>query len=435
MADGNTGIVEYMNHTNAKKGISKPIMRRVPALRFSEFAGGSAGVSKGGASRVRDAAAVGLKWEEKKLGDLLSFKNGVNASKEKYGRGHRFINVLDIIENDYLTHERIRGSVDISDADFEKNKVEYGDILFQRSSETREEVGQANVYLDERVPATFGGFVIMGKKIGDYHPTFLNYLLRTSSVREDMTSRSGGSTRYNIGQESLKKVPITVPELPEQEKIAGFLGAVDEWIGTLREEHSALETYKRGLMQGLFSQTIRFRNKNGKDFPLWEEKKLGEIADVYQPQTISQADLKKEGYLVYGANGVIGKYDKFNHEMEQVVVTCRGNTCGEVGLTKSKVWITGNAMVVNVDESVEQIDKQFLYYLLKSSDLRYLITGSGQPQITGDIKKHRILLPCIEEQKKIADFLTALDEVITAKADEIAKAEEWKKGLMQKMFV
>ena len=162
------------------------------------------------------------------LGDLLSFKNGVNASKEKYGRGHRFINVLDIIENDYLTHERIRGSVDIDDEEFEKNKVEYGDILFQRSSETREEVGQANVYLDERVPATFGGFVIMGKKIGDYHPTFLNYLLRTSSVREDMTSRSGGSTRYNIGQDSLKKVPISVPELPEQEKIAGFLGAVDE---------------------------------------------------------------------------------------------------------------------------------------------------------------------------------------------------------------
>ncbi|MBE4044340.1 restriction endonuclease subunit S, partial [Vibrio parahaemolyticus] len=81
-------------------------------------------------------------------------------SKEQYGRGVKFINVTDIIENDYITYDRVVGSVDVEGKELEKNIVEYGDILFQRSSETREDVGQANVYLDKIKFATFGGFVI-----------------------------------------------------------------------------------------------------------------------------------------------------------------------------------------------------------------------------------------------------------------------------------
>ena len=84
-------------------------------------------------------------WEEVPMGELLSFKNGYNAGKEQYGHGKKFINVLDIIENDFITHDRIIGEVDIPTKDFKKNEVKFGDILFQRSSETREEVGQANV--------------------------------------------------------------------------------------------------------------------------------------------------------------------------------------------------------------------------------------------------------------------------------------------------
>ena len=87
--------------------------------------------------------------KEKKLGDLLEFKNGINASKEQYGSGVKFINVLDILSNDYITHDKIIGSVDVAEEMVVKYAVNYGDILFQRSSETREEVGTANVYLDK----------------------------------------------------------------------------------------------------------------------------------------------------------------------------------------------------------------------------------------------------------------------------------------------
>src|SRR5690606_31586394 len=145
-------------------------------------------------------------WFELRLSELMSFKNGVNAAKEHYGSGHKFINVLDIIENEFITNDNIIGEVNISKSMFINNIVDYGDILFQRSSETREEVGQSNVYLDKNMPATFGGFVIRGKKIKDYNPLFLNFLLKTSVARKEITSKSGGSTRYNIGQETLSNI-------------------------------------------------------------------------------------------------------------------------------------------------------------------------------------------------------------------------------------
>ncbi|MEM7144928.1 MAG: restriction endonuclease subunit S [Verrucomicrobiota bacterium] len=192
-------------------------------------------------------------WEEKKLGEFLTFKNGYNAAKEQYGTGKKFINVLDIIENDYITHERIIGEVDISPKDFEKNEVRFGDILFQRSSETREEVGQANVYLDRNETATFGGFVIRGRPIAEFNPMFFNAMLKTSAVRKDMTSRSGGSTRYNIGQESLEEVTIRIaPSVDEQTKIADFLSAIDRKIESVATQITETQTFKRGLLQQMF---------------------------------------------------------------------------------------------------------------------------------------------------------------------------------------
>mgnify|MGYP002128458858 CR=1 FL=1 len=217
-------------------------------------------------------------------------------------------------------------------------------------------------------------------------------------------------------------------------QIADFLTAVDQKIAQLTEKKLCLEQYKKGVMQRLFTQRLRFHDTNGTPFPDWEEKRLGDTGDIYQPQTISQSDLSEDGYLVYGANGIIGRYNQFNHEQEQVCVTCRGSTCGEVTLTEPKSWITGNAMVINLDNSKTTI-KRFIYNYLINDNLRYLITGSGQPQITGTIKNHPILVPCLKEQQKIADFLTAIDAKITALGNQLTAAQDFKKSLLQKMFV
>ena len=116
-------------------------------------------------------------WQEVPISRLLSFQNGINASSDKYGKGIKYISVTDILNNNYITYECIKGLVDIDHKTLNNYSVTYGDILFQRSSDVQEDIGQSNVYLDKDNAATFGGFVIRGKKIGDYNPLFFNYML------------------------------------------------------------------------------------------------------------------------------------------------------------------------------------------------------------------------------------------------------------------
>lgn len=265
----------------------------VPALRFPGFAG---------------------EWRSQTHGDFMTFKNGVNADKDQYGSGTKFINVLDIIAAGPIFHDAIRGSVELSPKELEKNEVRYGDILFQRSSETREEVGQSNIYLDRNGTATFGGFVIWGRPIRDLNPQFFDSLLRTEAVRADMTSRSGGSTRFNIGQDSLALVPVTLPpSISEQTKIAKFLGVVDAKLAALLRKKGGLETFKSGLMQQLFAQTLRFTRDDGTDFPDWEERTPEEIGE--RPKTKNAAFEISRVLTNSAVSGGINQGDYFDREI------------------------------------------------------------------------------------------------------------------------
>ncbi len=262
---------------------------------------------------------------------------------------------------------------------------------------------------------------------------FLAQSLRYKSERLHHQLTSGGAQPF-LSLKEIKRIKLNLPAKPEQTKIAAFLTAVDTKIKQLSKKQALLGEYKKGLMQQIFSQAIRFKADDGCDFPDWKEKKLGDVGDVYQPRTITQDDLTTEGYDVYGANGIIGKYNEFNHEYEQIAITCRGNTCGTVNFTKPKSWITGNAMVVNLDSS-KSILKSFLYFQLISTNLTYLITGSGQPQITGDIKTHKIQVPHIKEQAKIASFLSSIDNKIEQVGKQLDESKQFKKALLQQMFV
>ena len=236
-------------------------------------------------------------WEEKSLGDLMEFKNGINASKEQYGAGVKFINVLDILNNDYITYEKIVGKVDVDIDMLNKYPVKYGDILFQRSSETREEVGTANVYLDKEHIATFGGFVIRGRKISEYDPIFLNKLLKTDAARDNITSKSGGSTRYNVGQDILASVTLKFPSLFEQKKIADFLTLIDNRIQTQNKIIKRLET----LIKAICQNTI---NQNG-DNKVLQKYRLRDVL-------VERVEANKNNYPIFSVSvskGVINQIE------------------------------------------------------------------------------------------------------------------------------
>ncbi len=142
---------------------------------------------------------------------------------------------------------------------------------------------------------------------------------------------------------------------------------------------------------------------------------LGEVAEVYQPKTITSKEVKDEGeYKVFGANGVIGYYSQYNHEHAEVAVTCRGATCGTVNYTEPKSWITGNAMVISPKNS-NNLNKRFLYYILQNDSIKNVISGSAQPQITrSSLAPFKIPLPPIEIQREIVAELDGYQKIIDA---------------------
>jgi type I restriction enzyme S subunit len=185
-------------------------------------------------------------WEEHYLSEYLEFKNGLNPNAEKFGRGIKFISVMDILSNNVITYDCIRASVEITAEELKSFIVKNGDILFQRSSETLEDVGRANVYMDDK-PAVFGGFVIRGKKKSEYNPLFFKYLLATPYARRKIIPMGAGAQHFNIGQEGLSKVKLYFPILQEQHKIASLLQLIDERISTQNKIIEKLQSLIKGL--------------------------------------------------------------------------------------------------------------------------------------------------------------------------------------------
>jgi restriction endonuclease S subunit len=170
----------------------------------------------------------------------------------------------------------------------------------------------------------------------------------------------------------------------------------------------------------------------------WPVKTLGEICEIYQPQTIGMKDMVPDGpYIVYGANGPIGRYDRFNHENSEVTVTCRGATCGTVNVTPPYVWITGNAMVVRPREA--EMSKLLLRYWLEGLDYSSVITGTAQPQITRTtLSPMNIAIPPLEEQQWIVERLDAMraktSEMVAAYDAKLQAAKDLRQSVLESAF-
>lgn len=177
-------------------------------------------------------------------------------------------------------------------------------------------------------------------------------------------------------------------------------------IAHLASKNAIAETGDYNLTNERYKETTERINQK------WPFVELGEVCEMYQPKTITSKEIKSEGkYKVFGANGIIGYYDKYNHEDSEVLVTCRGATCGTLNLSEPNSWITGNAMVVKPKD--DRLDKQFLLYVLKNSDFKLVISGSAQPQITRtSLSSLKIPLPPIEVQKEIVEQIEVKQNAI-----------------------
>lgn len=168
----------------------------------------------------------------------------------------------------------------------------------------------------------------------------------------------------------------------------------------------------------------------------WKIKPLGNICKMYQPKTISKEEMIEEGkYVVYGANGIIGRYDKYNHELPQLLVTCRGATCGTINISQPYSWITGNSMVIQPNKKTIILD-YLKYYLSQPPLMSQVITGAAQPQITrANLSLLNVKFPtCIVKQWEIAAVLDKASELIEIRKEQLRELDRLAESVFYDMF-
>ena len=358
-------------------------------------------------------------WEEHALAEYLDFKNGLNPDVKRIGRGLPFISVMDILADGTINYDSIRGKVEATEREIENFSVEKGDILFLRSSETLEDVGRANVYMDNRT-AVYGGFVIRGRKIGDYNPLFFKYLLSTPLARKRTCRMGAGAQHFNIGQDGLSKISLCFPLMEEQNKIARLLSLIDERIATQNKIIDKLQSLIKGI-----AQNVARNNK--------PNIRLSECLEC-SSSTLQESDVCKNGtYPVYGANGIVGYLDNYNTEKEAVYIIKDGSGVGTVSYVTGKCSATGT---LNTLQAKEGYSLQYLYYMLKVFNFEPYKTGMAIPHIYfKDYGQAKIFCPSYTEQLKYARLLSAIDNKLSAEQSILTDLSLQKQYLLRQMFI
>ena len=261
-----------------------------------------------------------------------------------------------------------------------------------------------------------------------------------SRIQKKLDFIAPEAAQKNLSLAELSSVKISLPSLPEQQKIAEFLTAVDEKIGKLKRKKELLEAYKKGAMQKLFSQEIRFKDDQGNPYPDWEEKRLGEVYRVTRGKVLATSEVyehksKTQPYPVYSsqtkADGLLGYYSQFLFS-DAITWTTDGANAGNVSFRTGKFYCTN---VCGVLLSNQGYSNSCMAQHINRITHRY-VSYVGNPKLMNNVMSEiKTTFPSLPEQQKIAEFLTGIDDKIKAVANQIDKAAEFKKGLLQKMFV
>ncbi len=266
------------------------------------------------------------------------------------------------------------------------------------------------------------------------------------------SSKGGTGNQSNVSIEDLKLLELNFPSKEEQTKIASFLSAVDEKISQLTQKHQLLSQYKQGMMQKLFSQQLRFKADDGSEFGEWENTVLGDIADIVGGGTPSTNNEE------YWSGDVVWLTPS---EINQKFIGESKRTISELGVQKSSakklpigtILFTSRATIGEVAIAIAEVTtnqgfqsfisneitfNEFLYYWIVNNKKSFIERASGSTFLEiskSKIQPMEISLPCLEEQTKIANFLSAIDQKIEVVAQQIEQAKIWKKGLLQQMFM
>ncbi len=277
---------------------------------------------------------------------------------------------------------------------------------------------------------------------------FVAHSLSSERMNRRINRLNDAGAKAGLNLPTIRELDTVFPTVPEQQKIAAFLTAVDGRIEQLSRKKALLEDYKKGVMQQLFTQTLRFQDDHGHDFPDWEEKTLGEVVTINPkarelPDSFTYIDLESVDSGVLHSPKQIDKADapsraqRLLQPQDILYQTVRPYQMNNLffDLEGTYVASTGYAQL-----RVTKHNPRYIYHALHVATFVNAVmdrcTGTSFPAINSkDLGDISIPVPSLPEQTKIAGFLSALDGKIGAVGEQMRQTQAWKKGLLQQMFV
>lgn len=404
-----------------------------PKLRFSEF---------------KD------EWQRKKIIEIADYVDYRGKTPTKTNTGILLVTAKNI-KFGYLDYETSQEFINEDDFDevMRRGKVKIDDVLITT------EAPLGNVALVDREDIALAQRVIKYRgKENISNNRFLLQKFLGEKFQEILTSKATGGTVQGIKGSVLHQIEISLPSLKEQTKIAEFLSAVDDKISQLSRQLELLKQYKKGVMQKIFSQEIRFKNDNGEDFGEWEkhslkvllnkivdnrgktpETSLDEKIPLIEVNAIGNKSINYSKILKHVSNETYKTWFRSHIEENDVLFSTVGNTAMcSIFYGEKLACIAQN--IVGLRANHQFITGDFLYYLLTEEKNNRLFKSIEMQAVQPSIKVSQMIdlvfnVPTIQEQEKIAEFLTAIDERIDHTTAQLTHTKQWKKGLLQQMFI
>lgn len=419
-------------------------MNKTPKLRFKEFSGD---------------------WEIKKLGELGEFKKTYSFSRSLEGEGnYKHIHYGDIHMNykGIISKDKLIPSIDIpSDDNYEF--IQDRDIIFADASEDRKDLGKVAVVRNIEGNILSGLHTLCFRPKEDLNSEFFLSHSLNKEYLKFMYTRGNGAKVLGISKSNLSEYKFLAPSKEEQEKIASFFSLIDDKISLQGEKVEALKDYKKGMMQKIFSRELRFKDDEGRDYPEWEEKKLGDIG-IFKTSSVDKL-INENEELVYLVNYMdVYKHIDINKDsiMNLMKVSAKDAQIENNNLIKGDILFTpssetpddiGHSIVIFEDlpktlysyhlvRFRPEIKLNLLYshYFCNIDSVRSQIvkfaTGSTRFTVSiNEFSKVKVNIPSYNEQKKIGEFLNNIDLKLRKEQEKLDYLNEYKKGLLQQMFV
>jgi len=418
-------------------------MSNIPELRFKEFSG---------------------EWDTKPYGAIYKFYSTNSLSREKlnyqsgevynihYGDIHTKFSTMFKLENENVPF--INSDVDLSKIK-EENYCQVGDLVVADASEDYADIGKTIEIISLNDKKTLAGLhTFLARPNNEYIALgFVGYMLQNYTVRKQIMKIAQGTKVLSLSTGRLSNIILNLPQKQEQQKIASFLTKIDTKIEQLTKKVELQEQYKKGVMQKIFSQEIRFKKDDESEFPKWEEMQLKDFLIL----TLREVPKPKENYLAIGVRSHCkGTFQRPNSEPHKIAMDKLYKVKeNDLIVSITFAWESAIAIVKKSDEGglvshrfptytfkKDKVIVEFFRYVIIQKKFRFMLDlispgGAGRNRVMSkkDFLKLKWALPYIEEQKKIANFLSTLDKQIDSTKEQLAKTKEFKKGLLQRMFV